>query len=163
MVINDVLMWLMSQCRQSSLHPQLPSTHHCRAGLGRLVEHQTLYLAHGYHAVRPASPQEGVWKLLCCMQIPRFAFEKFPGAKPELTTQMKSVGEAMAIGRTFQESFQKASCHPSLPSGFLSSPLDAPTPPLCGAATPVRHCMSPDTLIQLQRWLQFKALQEWHQ
>ncbi|KAK9835186.1 hypothetical protein WJX81_004384 [Elliptochloris bilobata] len=41
-------------------------------------------------------------------KIPRFAFEKFPGAKPELTTQMKSVGEAMAFGRTFQESFQKA-------------------------------------------------------
>lgn len=35
-------------------------------------------------------------------QIPRFAFEKFPGAQPVLTTQMKSVGEAMAIGRTFQ-------------------------------------------------------------
>ena len=42
------------------------------------------------------------------LQIPRFAFEKFPGATPTLTTQMKSVGEAMAIGRTFQESFQKA-------------------------------------------------------
>ena len=41
-------------------------------------------------------------------KIPRFAFEKFPGSKPYLTTQMKSVGEAMAIGRTFQESFQKA-------------------------------------------------------
>ena len=41
-------------------------------------------------------------------KIPRFAFEKFPGAEPTLTTQMKSVGEAMAIGRTFQESFQKA-------------------------------------------------------
>lgn len=41
-------------------------------------------------------------------KIPRFAFEKFPGAKPHLTTAMKSVGEAMAIGRTFQESFQKA-------------------------------------------------------
>ena len=41
-------------------------------------------------------------------QIPRFAFEKFPGATPTLTTQMKSVGEAMAMGRTFQESFQKA-------------------------------------------------------
>lgn len=41
-------------------------------------------------------------------KIPRFAFEKFPGAEPILTTQMKSVGEAMAIGRTFQESFQKA-------------------------------------------------------
>ncbi|MGY2725862.1 carbamoyl-phosphate synthase large subunit [Thermostichus sp. OS-CIW-26] len=41
-------------------------------------------------------------------KIPRFAFEKFPGAEPVLTTQMKSVGEAMAIGRTFQESIQKA-------------------------------------------------------
>jgi carbamoyl-phosphate synthase large subunit len=41
-------------------------------------------------------------------KVPRFAFEKFPGSEPTLTTQMKSVGEAMAIGRTFQESFQKA-------------------------------------------------------
>jgi carbamoyl-phosphate synthase large subunit len=41
-------------------------------------------------------------------KIPRFAFEKFPGAKPVLTTSMKSVGEAMAIGRTFPESLQKA-------------------------------------------------------
>lgn len=41
-------------------------------------------------------------------KIPRFTFEKFPNAKPVLTTQMKSVGEAMAIGRTFQESCQKA-------------------------------------------------------
>ncbi len=41
-------------------------------------------------------------------KIPRFTFEKFPGANTRLTTQMKSVGEAMAIGRTFQESMQKA-------------------------------------------------------
>ncbi len=41
-------------------------------------------------------------------KIPRFAFEKFPGAEPLLTTSMKSVGEVMAIGRTFAESFQKA-------------------------------------------------------
>jgi carbamoyl-phosphate synthase large subunit len=41
-------------------------------------------------------------------KVPRFAFEKFPGSEPILTTQMKSVGEAMAIGRTFQESLQKA-------------------------------------------------------
>ena len=41
-------------------------------------------------------------------KIPRFAFEKFPGADQVLTTSMKSVGEAMAIGRTFQESLQKA-------------------------------------------------------
>jgi carbamoyl-phosphate synthase large subunit len=41
-------------------------------------------------------------------KIPRFAFEKFPAADPHLTTQMKSVGEVMAIGRTFSESLQKA-------------------------------------------------------
>ena len=41
-------------------------------------------------------------------KVPRFAFEKFPQADARLTTQMKSVGEVMAIGRTFQESFQKA-------------------------------------------------------
>ncbi|MGR3248530.1 MAG: carbamoyl-phosphate synthase large subunit [Paracoccus sp. (in: a-proteobacteria)] len=41
-------------------------------------------------------------------KIPRFAFEKFPGSKPDLTTAMKSVGEVMAIGRSFHESLQKA-------------------------------------------------------
>src|SRR5690606_13858178 len=41
-------------------------------------------------------------------KVPRFAFEKFPNADARLTTQMKSVGEVMAIGRTFQESMQKA-------------------------------------------------------
>ncbi len=41
-------------------------------------------------------------------KIPRFTFEKFPKADARLTTQMKSVGEVMAIGRTFQESLQKA-------------------------------------------------------
>ncbi len=41
-------------------------------------------------------------------KVPRFTFEKFPDADPHLTTQMKAVGEVMAIGRTFQESFQKA-------------------------------------------------------
>jgi len=49
-------------------------------------------------------------------KIPRFAFEKFPGADNRLTTSMKSVGEAMAIGRTFQESLQKALR--SLETGF---------------------------------------------
>ncbi|USN49060.1 MAG: carbamoyl-phosphate synthase large subunit [Pseudobdellovibrionaceae bacterium] len=43
-------------------------------------------------------------------KIPRFAFEKFPGSKDSLTTQMKSVGEVMGIGRTFKESLQKAVC-----------------------------------------------------
>jgi carbamoyl-phosphate synthase large subunit len=41
------------------------------------------------------------------VKVPRFAFEKFPSASPYLTTQMKSVGESMAIGRTFKEAFQK--------------------------------------------------------
>src|SRR3546814_8914778 len=45
---------------------------------------------------------------LVVTKIPRFTFEKFPGAEPILTTSMKSVGEAMAIGRCFAESLQKA-------------------------------------------------------
>ncbi len=44
----------------------------------------------------------------CVVKWPRFAFEKFPGADAELTTHMKSVGEAMAIGRTFKQAFAKA-------------------------------------------------------
>ena len=44
----------------------------------------------------------------CVVKVPRFAFEKFKGASEELTTRMKSVGEAMAIGRTFEEALQKA-------------------------------------------------------
>jgi carbamoyl-phosphate synthase large subunit len=44
----------------------------------------------------------------CVVKYPRWAFEKFPGADDTLTTQMKSVGEAMAIGRTFKEALQKA-------------------------------------------------------
>ncbi|MFA5424936.1 MAG: carbamoyl-phosphate synthase large subunit, partial [Phycisphaerae bacterium] len=44
----------------------------------------------------------------CVVKWPRFTFEKFPNTSPELTVQMKSVGEAMAIGRTFKESLQKA-------------------------------------------------------
>ncbi|HWN21170.1 MAG TPA: carbamoyl-phosphate synthase large subunit, partial [Gaiellaceae bacterium] len=55
------------------------------------------------------------------VKVPRFAFEKFPGADTTLGTQMKSVGEAMGIGRTFQEAFAKA---------FASRELDA------GAVTP---------------------------
>ncbi|KAB6715202.1 MULTISPECIES: carbamoyl-phosphate synthase large subunit [Roseobacteraceae] len=63
-------------------------------------------------------------------KIPRFAFEKFPGAVPELTTAMKSVGEVMAIGRTFHESMQKAlaSMETGL-TGFDEIDLpDMPTP-----------------------------------
>ncbi len=57
------------------------------------------------------------------VKIPRFAFEKFPGADRELTTTMKSVGEAMAIGRSFAEALQKAMRSlEQAPSGFWVSP-----------------------------------------
>ncbi|QDZ22053.1 large subunit of carbamoyl phosphate synthase [Chloropicon primus] len=61
-------------------------------------------------------------------KIPRFAFEKFPGSSPVLTTQMKSVGEAMAIGRTFQESFQKALRSLEVGLNGWSGPKGAATP-----------------------------------
>jgi carbamoyl-phosphate synthase large subunit len=54
-------------------------------------------------------------------KVPRFAFEKFPGAEGRLSTHMKSVGEAMAIGRTFRESFAKA-----MRSRELDSPAEIP-------------------------------------
>jgi len=57
-------------------------------------------------------------------KVPRFTFEKFPKADPTLTTQMKSVGEAMAIGRTFQESLQKALRSLETGSYGLESKLD---------------------------------------
>ena len=68
-------------------------------------------------------------------KMPRFAFEKFPGAEGELTTHMKSVGEAMAIGRTFRESFAKAmrsrelDAEPELPDddGELLERLETPS------------------------------------
>ena len=69
----------------------------------------------------------------CVVKVPRFAFEKFPGTDATLTTQMKSVGEAMAIGRTFKESLQKALR--SLETGhdgFESPPLPSPDPSLKG-------------------------------
>jgi carbamoyl-phosphate synthase large subunit len=56
-------------------------------------------------------------------KIPRFAFEKFKGADDKLTTAMKSVGEVMAIGRTFQESFQKALRGLEIDRSGLESPL----------------------------------------
>jgi carbamoyl-phosphate synthase large subunit len=79
-------------------------------------------------------------------KIPRFAFEKFPGIKPELTTAMKSVGEAMAIGRTIHESLQKALASletgltgfddiaiPAHPTARQSSRRSRPRPrPACG-------------------------------
>jgi carbamoyl-phosphate synthase large subunit len=62
-------------------------------------------LANDITGVTPASFEPTIDYVVT--KIPRFTFEKFPGAKPLLTTSMKSVGEAMAIGRTFAESLQK--------------------------------------------------------
>jgi len=61
------------------------------------------------------------------VKVPRFAFEKFPGADPALTTHMKSVGEAMAIGRSFAEALQKALRsleHPAAPFSWAAPPGD---------------------------------------
>jgi carbamoyl-phosphate synthase large subunit len=63
-------------------------------------------LANDITGVTPASFEPTIDYVVT--KIPRFAFEKFPGAEPYLTTSMKSVGEAMSIGRSFQESLQKA-------------------------------------------------------
>ncbi|MBD3679659.1 MAG: carbamoyl-phosphate synthase large subunit, partial [Rhodobacteraceae bacterium] len=78
-------------------------------------------------------------------KIPRFAFEKFPGSKPELTTAMKSVGEAMAIGRTFHESVQKAlaSMETGL-SGF--DEVDIPGAPDNAAIVAALSKQTPDRL-----------------
>ena len=60
-------------------------------------------------------------------KIPRFAFEKFPGAEPLLSTAMRSVGETMAIGRNFNESLQKALRSLETDLDGLNTPADAPT------------------------------------
>ena len=64
--------------------------------------------------VTPASFEPSIDYIVT--KIPRFAFEKFPGTAPELTTAMKSVGEVMSVGRSFHESLQKALC--SLETGL---------------------------------------------
>ncbi|HSK42122.1 MAG TPA: carbamoyl-phosphate synthase large subunit, partial [Arenibaculum sp.] len=104
-------------------------------------------------------------------KMPRFTFEKFPGAEPLLTTSMKSVGEAMSIGRTFQESVQKAlrSMETGL-TGFnetvigtgdgdplaLRAALARPTPDrLLVIAQALRHGMSVDEIhavCKYDRW-----------
>ena len=78
-------------------------------------------------------------------KIPRFAFEKFPGAQPLLTTAMKSVGEAMAIGRNFQESLQKALR--SLETGLtgLNTPESAPTTDESGDMNELRAALTTST------------------
>jgi carbamoyl-phosphate synthase large subunit len=78
-------------------------------------------------------------------KIPRFAFEKFPGSEPHLTTAMKSVGEAMAIGRTFHESVQKALA--SLETGLTGfDEIEIPGAPDAAAITAALSQQTPDRL-----------------
>ena len=78
-------------------------------------------------------------------KIPRFAFEKFPGSEPHLTTAMKSVGEAMAIGRTFHESLQKALA--SLETGLTGlDEIEIPGAPERAAITAALSKQTPDRL-----------------
>ncbi|MGI9391671.1 MAG: carbamoyl-phosphate synthase large subunit, partial [Boseongicola sp.] len=78
-------------------------------------------------------------------KIPRFAFEKFPGAEPYLTTAMKSVGEAMSIGRTFHESLQKALA--SMETGLTGfDEIDIPGAPDNAALTAALSQQTPDRL-----------------
>ena len=78
-------------------------------------------------------------------KIPRFAFEKFPGAKPNLTTAMKSVGEVMAIGRSFHESLQKALC--SLETGLSGfDEIDIPDAPEKSAIIKALSEQTPDRI-----------------
>lgn len=82
-------------------------------------------------------------------KCPRFAFEKFPGAEPILTTAMKSVGEAMSIGRTFTESFQKAlrSLETGL-TGLNEIHFDETDPELLDGAIKARlSILAPDRLL----------------
>lgn len=67
-----------------------------------------MYWVQEIHHPQPRLDPDAPRLLSISPQVPRFAFEKFPGSKAELTTMMKSVGEVMAIGRTWQESVQKA-------------------------------------------------------
>src|SRR5262245_62671094 len=72
----------------------------------RAIEYTLVAITHDITGVTKASFEPTIDYVV--VKIPRFAFQKFRGADPTLTTQMKSVGEAMAIGRTFKESLQKA-------------------------------------------------------
>jgi carbamoyl-phosphate synthase large subunit len=78
-------------------------------------------------------------------KIPRFAFEKFPGSEPTLTTAMKSVGEAMAIGRSFHESVQKALA--SMETGLTGfDEIDIPGAPDAASITKALSKQTPDRL-----------------
>jgi carbamoyl-phosphate synthase large subunit len=80
------------------------------------------------------------------VKVPRFAFEKFPGADPVLTTHMKSVGEAMAIGRNFTEAFNKAlRSMETRAAGFWTTPAE----PLDGAELTARAALPTDGRLYL--------------
>ena len=87
-------------------------------------------------------------------KIPRFAFEKFPGAKPNLTTAMKSVGEVMAIGRSFHESLQKALC--SLETGLSGfDEIDIPDAPEKSAIIKALSEQTPDRIRIIAQAMRF--------
>ncbi|WP_371169385.1 carbamoyl-phosphate synthase large subunit [Aliiroseovarius sp. 2305UL8-7] len=81
-------------------------------------------------------------------KIPRFAFEKFPGSKPELTTAMKSVGEVMSIGRTIHESLQKALA--SMETGLTGfDEIDIPGAPDEAAIVKAISEQRPDRILKI--------------
>ena len=87
-------------------------------------------------------------------KIPRFAFEKFPGAKPHLTTAMKSVGEVMAVGRSFHESIQKALCSLETElSGF--DEIDIPNAPEKSAIVKALSEQTPDRIRVIAQAMRF--------
>ncbi|MDX2192350.1 MAG: carbamoyl-phosphate synthase large subunit [Gemmatimonadales bacterium] len=92
------------------------------------------------------------------VKIPRFAFEKFPTADPTLTTQMKSVGETMAIGRTFKEAFQKGMRGLEIDRpGYTAAPLPADDRLADGARDTVRGAIgtpTPERIFQVKRALE---------
>ena len=87
-------------------------------------------------------------------KIPRFAFEKFPGAKPHLSTAMKSVGEVMAIGRSFHESLQKALC--SLETGLSGfDEIEIPGAPEKSAIVKALSEQTPDRIRIIAQAMRF--------
>ncbi|GHE97175.1 carbamoyl-phosphate synthase large chain [Aliiroseovarius zhejiangensis] len=87
-------------------------------------------------------------------KIPRFAFEKFPGAKPELTTAMKSVGEVMSIGRTIHESLQKALA--SMETGLTGfDEIDIPGAPDQAAIIKAISEQRPDRILKIAQAMRF--------
>jgi carbamoyl-phosphate synthase large subunit len=91
--------------RSSALASKATGFPIARIGTKLAVGYRLDEIANDITKTTPASFEPVLDYVVC--KFPRFAFEKFPNASPRLTTQMKSVGESMAIGRTFKEAFQK--------------------------------------------------------